>query len=64
MAKIIRKPLRPVPTQEKQDYVRYCPNCRGDLRIPSPAEKPHRYQCGVCEREFEVNDLYMESVIQ
>jgi len=63
MGKIIRKPGRSVPNSEPQEYVRYCPNCRGDLCVPKP-EKPHRYQCGVCEREFEINDLYVEYAIQ
>jgi transposase-like protein len=71
MGKIIRKPRESVPIKGKkgkQEYVRYCPNCKGDIR-PVPAnnqhvETSHRYKCGVCEREFEINDLYVEYAIQ
>ena len=58
MAKIIK--ITQGPRRGPQEYVRYCPNCRGDLRVPEPKEKPNRYQCCVCEREFEIIDLYIE----
>jgi len=47
---------RMVPTSGQQLMVKYCPNCKGDLRIIDP-EKPHCYKCDVCDWRFEINYL-------
>jgi hypothetical protein len=55
------EPLRHGPRAGSQDYVKYCPNCKGDLRsIASrnrPPEESHSYQCDTCGRVFEINEL-------
>lgn len=41
-----------------QVKVKYCPNCKGDIRpIPSKKKKndSHKYKCDVCKTEYEVN---------
>ncbi len=66
MAKITRATKGPKTGPQK--YVKYCPNCRGDIRSVKarkhPAEMAHSYQCDVCGREFEINDLYIELAIE
>lgn len=47
------------PTPGVQPNVKYCPNCRGDIRpVPSrnnPADTSHTYVCQVCDYRFEIN---------
>jgi transposase-like protein len=50
-----------VPKPGPQDYVKYCPNCKGDLKttksIKKSAKESHRYKCDTCNRTFEINEL-------
>ena len=51
----------PGPQTGPQIHVKYCPNCRGDLRPVAsanhPPESSHRYVCQVCDRTFEINEM-------
>jgi len=49
------------PQAGPQPKVKYCPNCKGDLD-PKPTrnqdkDNAHKYQCDVCDRVFEINEL-------
>lgn len=48
------------PQSGHQVFIKYCPNCKGDLRAVASQNQSvrdtHRYRCDVCTREFEVND--------
>lgn len=49
------------PRTGAQEHVKYCPNCRGDLRPTQskkqPAETSHSYQCDTCDWVFEINEI-------
>ena len=49
------------PKSGPQQRVKYCPNCRGDLRPVASnkraAEESHSYGCQVCDWVFEINEL-------
>lgn len=49
------------PKAGRQQYVKYCPNCKGDLRAVASnkrtAEESHSYSCQVCDWVFEINEL-------
>ena len=49
------------PQSGPQPNVKYCPNCKGDIRpIRSHNKKrdeAHSYQCDVCDKVFEINHL-------
>ena len=42
-------------------YIKYCPNCKGDLRRVASNQKSEKssakFRCDVCGREFEIVDL-------
>lgn len=46
--------------QLRNDDVKYCPICKGDLEPQASkgraANDSTRYRCHVCERVFEIND--------
>ncbi len=50
------------PKSGPQPRVKYCPNCKGDIRPVSShnkkADEAHSYQCDVCNLIFEINELF------
>lgn len=60
MTKVAKKGPRPGP----QLRVKYCPNCKGDIRPVANRKKKeseaHSYQCDVCDWIFEINELRRE----
>jgi len=43
------------------EHIKYCPNCRGDIRRIKSKNKPSgsssKFRCDTCRREFEIGDL-------
>ncbi len=51
------------PRSGPQERVKYCPNCKGNLRAgagKAPPETSHSYRCDVCDWVYEINELRRE----